>query len=137
MDVWCEAPMTSQWLEVATSLAELRTEERDLAYYFVFDFNPHNAVHYDKITEGRIAEAHRHELCVGWGAIGLVRLRCTRRQKGELVINIQSTLGLPLRPQPSGNAAAGPPVATPALSCVRTRKSHDPHEGGRRRHLFR
>ncbi|KAI5481659.1 hypothetical protein MNV49_002885 [Pseudohyphozyma bogoriensis] len=60
VDVWCEAPMTAQFLEVVDSLAELK--EEGFTYNFVVGAHPHEAKHYDEKAEVAITKAHEHPM---------------------------------------------------------------------------
>ncbi|THH29443.1 hypothetical protein EUX98_g4738 [Antrodiella citrinella] len=63
VDVWCEAPVTKTWKEIADS-ALTEESRRDLwggiEYWFVIDE-----------VERDILEAMTHPRCVGWGEMGL------------------------------------------------------------------
>ncbi|KAM0754802.1 Metallo-dependent hydrolase [Meredithblackwellia eburnea MCA 4105] len=73
VDVWCEAPMVKNWREVVDSLSELNKDDKDegMKYSFVVGAHPHEAKEYGDEQEREMEEAYRHELCVGWGEIGL------------------------------------------------------------------
>ncbi|KAF9029906.1 hypothetical protein BDZ89DRAFT_1038223 [Hymenopellis radicata] len=71
VDVWCEAPVISQWREIAD------TKYDGIKYNFVIGVHPlrylnrHNAKDYTPAVEKNIREALAHPLNVGLGEIGL------------------------------------------------------------------
>ncbi|KAF8513332.1 hypothetical protein BU17DRAFT_95482 [Hysterangium stoloniferum] len=74
IDVWCEAPVTTIWKEIAdTALeeADRKTNWGGVEYWFVMGVHPHDAQHYNDTVEQDILEAMQHPRCVGWGEIGL------------------------------------------------------------------
>ncbi|KAG9080976.1 hypothetical protein FRC07_014711 [Ceratobasidium sp. 392] len=74
VDVWCEAPVLSEWRTFADSALtpESRAEHwGDLDYHFVMGVHPHEAKHYNDEVEAEIKTAMKHPRNVGWGEIGL------------------------------------------------------------------
>ncbi|EJC99451.1 Metallo-dependent hydrolase [Fomitiporia mediterranea MF3/22] len=74
VDVYCEAPVQSQWRELADSaiMPEDRMEKwSGTEYWFVMGVHPHEAKDYTDTVEAEILEAMNHPRNVGWGEIGL------------------------------------------------------------------
>ncbi|EIW62896.1 uncharacterized protein TRAVEDRAFT_56137 [Trametes versicolor FP-101664 SS1] len=74
VDVYCEAPVTKQWRELADSALseeDRRVKWGGLEYWFVMGVHPHEAKEYNDDVERDILEAMAHPRCVGWGEIGL------------------------------------------------------------------
>ncbi|CAE6460391.1 unnamed protein product [Rhizoctonia solani] len=74
VDVWCEAPIRSEWRTLADSALtpESRAEKwGDIEYNFVMGVHPHEAKHYNDEVEAELLEAMKHERNVGWGEMGL------------------------------------------------------------------
>ncbi|KAI0330165.1 hypothetical protein GY45DRAFT_1371002 [Cubamyces sp. BRFM 1775] len=74
VDVYCEAPVQTQWRELADSALsekDRKTRWGGLEYWFVMGVHPHEAKEYNDEVEREILEAMAHPRCVGWGEIGL------------------------------------------------------------------
>ncbi|KAL5501228.1 hypothetical protein ACEPAH_9615 [Sanghuangporus vaninii] len=74
IDVYCEAPIQSQWKELADSALtpELRQGKwNGIEYWFVMGVHPHESKDYTDEVEAQILEAMTHPRNVGWGEIGL------------------------------------------------------------------
>ncbi|KIJ43146.1 hypothetical protein M422DRAFT_253649 [Sphaerobolus stellatus SS14] len=74
IDVWCEAPVTKMWKEIADSAVKVEDRAEKwggVEYWFVMGVHPHHAESYNDAIEQEIVEAMKHPRCVGWGEIGL------------------------------------------------------------------
>lgn len=90
IDVWCEAPMADAWDQVVASLGELKDDGLSCAYrfvqppvsasrlrlslstdHFVVGAHPNEASKFSDELLETFKRVHAHQLCVGWGEIGL------------------------------------------------------------------
>ncbi|KAH8836067.1 hypothetical protein DL96DRAFT_1703002 [Flagelloscypha sp. PMI_526] len=73
VDVWCEAPVTPTWKELADSAlaADAQTNWGGVQYWFVIGVHPHNAKDYTDEVENQLLAAAAHPRNVGWGEMGL------------------------------------------------------------------